>query len=157
MCFLLGNYIVSAMETNGPVSADDASAALAAAKQTRARVAWSGYPAWYWLMTGAGLGVLCYAALLPSWWDLAIAPLAGAALFIVARAANRVRGVRERCQRGAMTLRDRAVLGGPAALVMLVGAAASKSASWPLAVPAALAGMMFAGTGLILSARADRL
>ena len=145
------------METNGPVSADDASAALAAAKQARARVAWSGYPAWYWLMTGAGLGVLRYAALLPSWWDLAIAPLAGVALFIVARAANRVRGVRERCQRSAMTLRDRAILGGPAALVMLVGAAASKSASWPLAVPAALVGMMFAGTGLILSARADRL
>jgi hypothetical protein len=144
------------METKGPVSAGEASAALAAAKQARARVAWSGYPAWYWLLTGAGLGVLCYAALLPSWWGLAIAPVAGMTLFLVARAANRVRGVRERCQRGAMTVRDRVILSGPAALAMLVGAAAVKLISWPLAVPAVLAGMMFAGTGLILSARAGR-
>ena len=144
------------METNGPVSADEASAALAAVNQTRARVAWSGYPAWYWLATGAGLGAACYAALLPSWWDLAIAPLAGATLLTVARAASRARGIRERCQRGAMTSRDRVILSGPAALVMLAGSAASKLASWPLAVPAVLAGTIFAGTGLILSARASR-
>lgn len=145
------------METNGPVSAGEASAALAAAKQARARVAWSGYPAWYWLASGAGMAALCYAALLPSWWVLAIAPGAGAALVIVARAANRVRGVRERCQRGAMTWRDRVILAGPAALVMLAGAAASKFAPWPPAATGVLVGMMFAGTGLILSARAGRL
>ena len=144
------------METNGPVSVDEASAALAAAKQTQARVAWSGYPAWYWLTTGAGMGALCYAALWPSWWDLAVAPVAGVTLLVVARAANRVRGVRERCQRSAMTWRDRMILGVPAALVMLAGAAAAKFASWPLAVPGVLAGVIFAGTGLIMSARASR-
>jgi len=117
------------MEIDGPVSADEASAALAAATQARARVAWIGYPAWYWLMTGAGLAALCYAALLPSWWDLAIAPGAGAALFIAGRAASRARGVRERCRRGAMTWRDRVILAGPAALVMLAGSAASKFAA----------------------------
>lgn len=143
------------METSGPVSADEASAALAAVKQARARVAWGGYPAWYWLATGAGLGAACYAALLPSWWDLAIAPLAGATMLIVARSASRVRGVRERCQRDAMTWRDRVILAGPAALVMLAGSAASKFASWPPAAPAVLAGMLFAGTGLIVSARAS--
>ena len=144
------------METNAPVSADEASAALAAARQTRARVAWHGYPAWYWLTTGAGLGALGYAAQQPSWWDLAIAAGTGAALLLVARAANGVRGVRERCQRGAMTWRDRMILAGPAALVMIAGAAASKFAPWPPAATAALAGTLFGGTGLILSARASR-
>jgi hypothetical protein len=34
-------------------------------------VAWSGYPAWYWRATGAGMGALSYAVLLPGWWDKA--------------------------------------------------------------------------------------
>jgi len=144
------------METNGPIGTGEASVALASAERTRARVAWSGYPAWYWLTTGAGLGAVCYAALLPGWWDLAIAALTAVTLVIVTRAANRARGIRERCQRGAMTLRDQVVLGGPAALVMVAGAVASKFASWSSIVAPVLVFMVFAGTGLTMGARAAR-
>jgi len=55
-----------------PISREEASAALAAAKRSRTRVAWSGYPAWYWLTTGAGLGAVACSLVLPRWWDLAI-------------------------------------------------------------------------------------
>ncbi len=144
------------METNEPVSPAEAATALAVAKQARARVAWRGYPAWYWLGTGAALGALCYALLQPGWWVLPVALLTAAALVIVARAGSRARGVRERCQRSAMTLRDQLVLGGPAALLILAGAAASKFASWLPAVVAVLVFVVFAGTGLTLSARAAR-
>jgi hypothetical protein len=55
-----------------------------------------------------------------------------------------------------MTCRDVVVLYGPAAVMMLAGAAGSKLASWPPAVAAALVFLLFAGTGLTLSARAAR-
>jgi hypothetical protein len=48
LCFQSGNYGVAAMETYGPIDADEASAALASVRHSRTRVAWSGYPAWYW-------------------------------------------------------------------------------------------------------------
>jgi hypothetical protein len=144
------------METNGQISVDEASAALAAAQRTRARVAWSGYPAWYWLATGAGMGAVCYAVLQPGWWVLPLAAVAGLTLIIVARVASRARGIREGCQRSSMTLRDQVVLGGPAALLILAGAAASKFVSWLPAVAAVLVFVVYAGTGLMLSARATR-
>ena len=83
------------METNGRVSVDEAAAALAAAKRTRARVAWSGYPAWYWLAMGVGLGAVCYAVLQPGWWALPVAVAAAVTLVLVTRAASRARGDRK--------------------------------------------------------------
>jgi hypothetical protein len=150
------------METNGSISTDEATAALASVRESRTRVAWCGYPAWYWLTTGAGLGALTYAALLPGWATMAISVLIGVLLIGVAHAASRARGIREGCVcvRGAMTRRDRLVLGGPAALMIIVSAAAAEIAGWPSLWPsivaAVLVGVLFAGTGLILSARAAR-
>jgi hypothetical protein len=144
------------METNGRISAQEASAALDAARRTRSRVAWSGYPAWYWLATGAGMGAVCYAVLRPGWWVVPIAVVFAVTSVLGARAASRARGVREGCQRGAMTVRDQLVLGGPAALLILAGAVASKFAAWTPAVAATAVFVVFAGTGLTLSARAAR-
>jgi hypothetical protein len=144
------------METNEPISSGEAAAALAEAKRARTSVAWRGYPAWYWLGTGAALGLLSYALLLPGWWVMPVAVATAAALVIVSRAASRARGVRERCARSAMTVRDQVILGGPAALLILAGSAAAKFASWPPVVAAVLVFVVFAGTGLALSARAAR-
>ena len=116
----------------------------------------SGYPAWYWLMTGAGLGAGYYAMLLPGWWALAIPAALGMLLVMVARAASRARGVCEGWPRSSMTCRDKIVLYRPAAVVILASAVASKFTSWPPIVAAALIFMLFAGTGLTLSARAAR-
>jgi hypothetical protein len=77
-------------------------------------------------------------------------------LFMVARAACRARGVCEGWIRSAMTRRDAAVLYGPAAGVILASDFTPRSASWPTAVAAVLVFLLFAGTGLALSARADR-
>jgi hypothetical protein len=148
------------METNGSISTDEATAALASVRQSRIRVAWSGYPAWYWLTMGAGLGALAYTALLPGWGTMAISLMIGVLLAGVAHAASRARGIREACIRDAMTRRDRAVLGGPAALVIIASAAAAKIAGWPSLWPSIVAAVLvfilFAGTGLTLSARAAR-
>jgi hypothetical protein len=148
------------METNGSISTDEATAALASVRQSRTRVAWSGYPAWYWLTMGAGLGALSLAALLPGWWTVVISVMIGALLMVVADAVSRARGIREACVRGAMTRRDKVVLGGPTALVVIVSAAVSEIAGWPALWPSIVAAVLvfilFAGTGLILSARAAR-
>jgi hypothetical protein len=147
------------METNEWISAGEASAALAAAKRSRARVAWSRYPAWYWLTTGACLGAVSGTELLPGWWALAASAVIAALLVTVARAAARARGIREGCVRSAMTRRDALALGGPAALLMLAGAFMSKLAprgAWPAAVAAVLVFAVYAGTGLTRSARAAR-
>ena len=55
-----------------------------------------------------------------------------------------------------MPHRDRIVLYGPAAVVILASAAGSKFASWPPVVAAVLLFTLFVGTGLTLSARAAR-
>jgi hypothetical protein len=147
------------METNGPIEADEASAALASVRDSRARVAWSGYPAWYWLITGACLGALSFTALLPGWWPLAVSAVLAAVLVRVAYAASRARGVCEGWTRSAMTCRDAVVLYGPAAALILASAAASKVTAWspwPPIAAAALVFILFAGTGLTLSARAAR-
>jgi hypothetical protein len=148
------------METNGSISTDEATAALASVRQSQTRVAWSGYPAWYWLTTGAGLGALSYAALLPGWGPVAISVIIGGLLVVVAHAGNRARGIREACVRGSMTRRDKVLLGGPAALVIIASAAAAKIAGWPSTWPSIVAAVLvfilFAGTGLILTARAAR-
>lgn len=102
------------------------------------------------------MGAVCYAVLQPGWWVLPLAAVAGLTLIIVARVASRARGIREGCQRSSVTLRDQVVLGGPAALLILAGAAASKFVSWLPAVAAVLVFVVYAGTGLMLSARATR-
>jgi hypothetical protein len=144
------------METHGPVSADEALAALAAAESSRRRVAWAGYPAWYWLVTGALLGAVAFAMMLPGWWDLVVEIPAAALLFLVARAGCRARGICEGVFRTAMTTRDTFLLYGPSALVIVAGAAAWHTVSWAPAVAAGLVFVLFAGTGLVLGARATR-
>ncbi len=76
--------------------------ALASAERTRARVAWSGHPARYWLTTGAGLGALSYAMLLPGWWDLAIPAALGMLVFMVFAGTGLTMGGR-RCRAGGNT------------------------------------------------------
>ncbi|HEX6519985.1 MAG TPA: hypothetical protein VF070_08215 [Streptosporangiaceae bacterium] len=41
------------METLEQVSPQEAAEALESARRSRARVAWSGYPWWYWVARGA--------------------------------------------------------------------------------------------------------
>lgn len=144
------------METNESISPDEASAALAAARHSRARVAWAGYPAWYWLTTGAAMGALPLALRLPGWWVLAASAVFAVVLVTVVRAASRARGVCEGWTRTAMTHREQLILNGPPAVLIIAGAAGSKFASWPPAAAAALIFLLFAGTGLTLSARALR-
>ena len=144
------------METIEPVNQEEASAALASIRDSRRRLAWSGYPAWYWPATGAALGTLSYTIELSSWWALAASVSVAAALVTVALAAGRARGVCEGWAAGAVKQRDRIVLYVPAAVVMLAGAAASKVASWTPIAAAVLLFTLFAGTGLTLSARAAR-
>lgn len=144
------------METNGPVDRDEASAALAAARDSRRRVAWSGYPVWYWLVTGACLGALPYTLTLSGWRGMAASVPIAAVLVAVAHAASRARGVCEGWVNRAMPHRDRIVLYGPAAVLILASAVASKFASWPPIAAAVLLFTLFAGTGLALTARAAR-
>jgi hypothetical protein len=144
------------METYGPVGADEASAALAAIRQSRARVAWAGYPAWYGLTTGAAMGALPYVPQLPVWSVLPVSVVIAAVLVTATYTASRARGVCEGWTRTAMTHRDRLILNGPPAVLVLAGAAGSKVASWPPVAAAVLVFLLFAGTGLTLSARAAR-
>ena len=147
------------METNGWVSSEEASAALASVERSRARVAWSGFPVWYWLATGACLSVGTGAVLSSRWWGLVVAAVAVVALIRVAYAAGRARGVCEGWSRSAMTLREGFVLYGPAELVILAGAVASRFVSWSPWLSLAAAGLvfvLFVGAGLTLSARSAR-
>jgi hypothetical protein len=142
------------METHGSVSVDEASVALAAVERSRSRVAWSGYPAWYWLATGAGLGALTYVTTRSGWWNLAI-PVVGVFLILVARAASKARGVCEGLG-SAMRPLEVLVLYGPAVALMLADAFVSKSVSWAPIPVAVLVFAVFAGTGLALGASAGR-
>jgi hypothetical protein len=144
------------METYEGISPDEAAEALAAAERSRARVAWSGYPWWYWLTTGAGMGLATYAVGQQGWWGPAIAAVIAVSLVYVAYAAARARGVCVGWVRGAMTTRDWAVLYGPATLVIVASSAGSRFASWPPVVGAVLVFGLFAGTGLAQSARTPR-
>lgn len=147
------------METNGSIAAGEASAALASVRDSRARVAWSGYPAWYWVATGAGLSVGTAAVLLPSWWGLPVAVVVAVAVARVAHLAGRARGVCEGWVRSAMTWREALVLYGPSTLLIVASAFAVRLALWsPWAsiVAAVLVLPLFAGTGLALGARAAR-
>jgi hypothetical protein len=142
------------METNEPIDAAEALAALRAVRHSRARVAWSGYPSWYWLGTGACLGAISYTMQLPDWWAPPVLAVIAVLLITVTYAASRVRGVCEGWTRGAMKHQDVIVLYGPAAVVVLAGSVGSKFVSWSSIVAAVLLFMLFAGTGLALSARA---
>lgn len=141
------------METHGAISADEASAALESVRHSRARVAWSRYPVWYWITTGASLGAMCYATLLPRWWVLAVAAALVVLQVIVVRAACRARGVCEGWMRSAMTRGEGAALYGPAFVVIFSNTVVSKYVSWSSIVAAVLVCVVFAGTGLILGAR----
>lgn len=144
------------METREPINRDEAWAALASVRDSRRRVAWSGYPAWYWPATGAAMGALCYTIELSGWRALAASVPVAAALVTVALAAGRARGVCEGWAGGAMKQRDRIVLYGPAAVVILASGVTSKFVSWTPIAAAVLLFALFAGIGLTLSARAAR-
>lgn len=147
------------METNRSIDADKASAALASVRQSRAQVAWGGYPAWYWLGTGAVLSVGTAAILLPGWWGLLVTAVALVAMVRVARAAARTRGVCEGWVRRAMTRREALVLYGPALVVIFADGVAQRFGLWSSWLPimaAVLVFGLFAGVGLTLSARAAR-
>ncbi|WP_326950743.1 hypothetical protein OG439_19305 [Amycolatopsis sp. NBC_01307] len=147
------------METNRSINAPDASAALAEVRRSRARVAWSGYPAWYWLLTGAGLSAGTAAVLLPDWWGLAVVAVVTSGLVKVAHLAGRRRGVCEGWVRSAMTAREVLALYGPAAVVILADAVAQRAdwwSPWSPIVAAVLVFGLFTGVGLTFTARAGR-
>jgi hypothetical protein len=144
------------METHGSISPAEAEAALASVERSRARVAWAGYPAWYWLGTGAGLAGLSAVTLLPTWLDLVGVALIGSLLFTLIVRAGRVRGVCEGWTRSAMRRQEMLVLYGPMVLVLIAGAVMSHVVWWAPIAAAALVFTLFAGAGLALSARAAR-
>jgi hypothetical protein len=148
------------METHGSIDADEAAAALASVRQSRTRVAWSGYPAWYWIVTGAAMGALVPMMLLTGWLVMAAAVALAALLVVVPRLAGRARGVREGWACGPMTFRESAALFGPAALLVVASAVAVKLAPgaspWPTIAGAALIFVLIAGRGILGSARAAR-
>lgn len=148
------------METHGSIDADEAAAALASVRQSRTRVAWSGYPAWYWIATGAGMGALALMMLLTGWLVVTAAVAIAALLVVVPRVAGQARGVREGWACSPMTFRERAAMYGPAALVLVASAVAVKlapgSSPWPAVAGAALIFVLIAGRGILGSARAAR-
>jgi hypothetical protein len=147
------------MATNESIGADEASAALASAGNTRARATWGWYPAWYWFATGAGLATAPVAVLLPDGWAVALLAVVAVSVVYVARAAGRARGICEGWMRYGMTRREALVLYGPAIVVILGNGVVSRYGTWtPWApiVAAVLVFVLFAGTGLTLTARAAR-
>jgi hypothetical protein len=147
------------METDGSMDRSEAAAALRAVRDSRARVAWRGFPVWYWLATGTCLGVGTAAMLLPDWWDVVIAAGVTVAMVAVARAAGRARGVCEGWFRSAMTWPEGIVLYGPAVVLIQLSAVASRFGWWRPWLPigsAMLVVALFAAAGLALSARAAR-
>ena|SRR5436190_1914346 len=144
------------METQEPISAAAASAALVSVRHSRTRVAWAGYPAWYWYANGAGLAALSSATLLPTWLGLVGIVVVAGFLLRVNIAAGRTRGVCESWTRSAMRWWEVVALYGPVAVLLLAGAVGAKYAWWPPAAASVLVFLLFAGTGLKLSARAAR-
>jgi hypothetical protein len=140
------------METQGPVSPGEASVALASVKRSRARLAWAGYPRWYWLSAAAAWAVLPPAMLLPAWAGLACVGVVAVAILRLTVAAGRARGVCEGWTRSAMRWPEVTVLYGPATAVML----ASAFLGWLAIVGAVLVFVLFAGSAFTLSARAAR-
>ena len=144
------------METHGSISAAEASAALASVERSRARVAWSGYPAWYWFGTAAGLASMSFATSVPDWLGLLGCAVVAAVLIRLAIVAGRARGVCEGWTVGATRARDVLVLYGPAMVVLLVGSFTARLAWWVPVVSSVLVFVLFAGAGLALGRRAAR-
>ena len=142
------------METNGPVSAAEASAALASVERSRTRVAWAGYPRWYWFAAGAGIGLLPLSGVLPTWLGVSAFVTALAVLLWLVHFASRIRGVSEYPLRGVMRWRELLLLYGPTNLVLYAGSFMEKFLWWAPIASAVLIFVLFSGTGLWLSARA---
>jgi hypothetical protein len=148
--------MVADMETHGPIDAAEASAALASVKQSRTRVAWTGYPTWYWLATATGLAMLTLTTLLPLWLGMAGVVVIAALLTRLTIAVSRTRGVCEYWTRSAMRWQEVVLLYGPTVVVLVAGAFMAAVVWWSPIVAAALGFVLFTGTGLMLSARAAR-
>ena len=101
-------------------------------------------------------GAASAAILLPNGWELPAGVVLVALLFAVGRTASRVRGICEGCVSTAMTRRESLILYGPAALLAVGSAFAAKAVWWAPIVIAVLVFVLFAGTGLVLGARAAR-
>jgi hypothetical protein len=144
------------METQEPVSVSEASEALASVKQSRARLAWAGYPAWYWWSAAAAWAVLPPAMLLPVWAGLACVAVVAVAVLRLTVAAGRARGVCEGWTRSAMRWPEVTVLYGPATAARTRSPASPRSAWWLAIAGAVLVFVLFAGAALALSARAAR-
>lgn len=144
------------METHGPISAAEASAALASVEGSRTRVAWAGYPTWYWIASAAGLALLPFATVLPEWLGLLGTAVAAVMLLGLAVVAGRVRGVCEFPTRSAMRWPEVALLYGPTLVLLFAGAMGARFVWWAPVAAAVLVFVLFAGTGLRLSARAAR-
>src|SRR5687768_4166026 len=123
--------MVADMETHGPIGAAEASAALASVKRSRTRVAWTGYPAWYWLTTAIGLATLPLTTLLPLWLGMTGVAVVTVLLTRLTFAVSRNRGVCEYWTRSAMRWQEMVLLYGPAVVVLVAGALMSKFAWWP--------------------------
>jgi len=121
---------------NGP-SVEDASTALAAIEESRARATLADYPAWFWLGTAVGLAGLPASTLLPDWWDLAGSAVAVALLLVTLLWLSRTRRVRDRAT--APTSRQ-LLWGAPVLAVLLVGAVLPRFGIWwaPLVVAVAV-------------------
>lgn len=119
-------------------------------------MAWVGYPAWYWVATGAGLAAMALGTLLSDWWGLVGVAVVAVALVGLVRVVSRIRGVCEGWTRSAMRWRDGVVLYGPAMVVLTANGIASRAVWWSPVVAAVLVFAAFAGAGLTLSARAAR-
>jgi hypothetical protein len=148
--------MVADMETQGTVGPAEASAALASVQQSRTRVAWIGYPTWYWLGTAAGLAALPFATLVPDWLGLAGVAAVAVLLIRLTLTASRARGVCEHPLRSAMRWWEVTALYGPATAALLVGALVQRSAWWSSVATSVLVFVLVAGTGVALSARAAR-
>jgi hypothetical protein len=155
--FRHGNSRVADMETGGSISAAEASAALASVRGSRARVAWTGYPRWYWLTTGAGFAAMPLATLLPTWLGVVLIALVAVLVARSAVVVGRARGVCEHWNRAAMRWQEVTLLYVPAVVVMMAGSF-GKEIAWWLPIPAAvIVFVLFAGTGLMLTRKRSAL
>jgi hypothetical protein len=151
------------METPGSspqISAQEAAASLAAVKESRRRARRIGWPVWFWLTTGLGLGALPIwmgKPWLPGPWE-SVANLASLVLLIGTAIVVSVRGLRgaRDCYPGAIQNVREALLAAwpfvPYIAVLLAGGIAWHDGFWhaPLAplATAAAAFVVWTGGGL---------
>ncbi|MBP2330453.1 membrane protein implicated in regulation of membrane protease activity [Kibdelosporangium banguiense] len=145
------------METHGHVTAAEALAALASTEQSRARVAWAGYPAWHWYAIGAGMAAVPLTTLLsPLWLGLTSTVALTLLLLVLTIRTSRARGVCEGWTRSAMRLREAALLYGPTVFLLTAGSFMALLGWWAPVTAAVLGFAVFTITAHTLRTRAAR-